>query len=252
MCIVSALIDQALRRAYQLPVVGFEPPTQAMIPPQCYRCRFIQWPRQLYETLVWSHHPSMSEHVPGSSGATEPMPKARKKCPHGKQRFRCRECKGGGVCKHGKDKSRCKVCDGNAICRHGKRRARCIPCGGGDICIHKKMRGVCPTCNPSGYCAKLCRNRVYAALVLRHGISKESHTMEYVGCTNGELKEYIESLFEEDMSWENAGSWHIDHIRPCASFDLTLESERHKCFHYKNLQPLWATANLRKGAKWDG
>ena len=165
MCIVSALIDQALRRAYQLPVVGFEPPTQAMIPPQCYRCRFIQWPRQLYETLVWSHHPSMSEHVPGSSGATEPMPKARKKCPHGKQRFRCRECKGGGVCKHGKDKSRCKVCDGNAICRHGKRRARCIPCGGGDICIHKKMRGVCPTCNPSGYCAKLCRNRVYACLL---------------------------------------------------------------------------------------
>ena len=57
------------------------------------------------------------------------------------------------------------------------------------------------------------------------------------------------------MSWDNYGDWHVDHIRPCASFDLTNEDEQRICFHYKNLQPLWGPDNLEKGAKdptlWD-
>jgi len=51
------------------------------------------------------------------------------------------------------------------------------------------------------------------------------------------------------MSWNNHGEWHIDHIKPCTSFDLSKLSEQKKCFHYKNLQPLWAKDNLSKGAK---
>jgi hypothetical protein len=51
------------------------------------------------------------------------------------------------------------------------------------------------------------------------------------------------------MSWSNWGKfgWHIDHIRPCASFDLSKKSEQLKCFNYSNLQPLWAVENLKKG-----
>jgi HNH endonuclease. len=54
------------------------------------------------------------------------------------------------------------------------------------------------------------------------------------------------------MSWDNYGrdGWHIDHIRPCASFDLTDPEQQRQCFHYTNLQPLWAADNIRKGAKW--
>lgn len=49
----------------------------------------------------------------------------------------------------------------------------------------------------------------------------------------------------------SSGEWHIDHIKPCASFDLTDPEEQKECFHYTNLQPLWAKDNLNKGAKYD-
>ncbi len=46
-------------------------------------------------------------------------------------------------------------------------------------------------------------------------------------------------------------TWHIDHRVPCAKFDLTKKEEQEKCFHYTNLQPLWAKDNLTKGSKYD-
>ncbi|NBT08982.1 MAG: hypothetical protein EBS98_09300, partial [Chitinophagia bacterium] len=43
--------------------------------------------------------------------------------------------------------------------------------------------------------------------------------------------------------------WHLDHIQPCASFDLTDPSQQKKCFHYSNIQPLWAKDNWSKGSR---
>lgn len=63
-----------------------------------------------------------------------------------------------------------------------------------------------------------------------------------------QLKKHLEIKFTKGMSWENYGKWHVDHIKPCAKFDLTKESEQRKCFHYTNLQPLWAIDNFKKGA----
>lgn len=51
------------------------------------------------------------------------------------------------------------------------------------------------------------------------------------------------------MTWENKHLWHIDHIRPCASFDLTIPEQQRQCFKYLNCQPLWAKDNLSKGDK---
>ena len=48
------------------------------------------------------------------------------------------------------------------------------------------------------------------------------------------------------MSWDNHGEWHIDHRKPCASFDITDSDEQKKCFHYTNLQPMWADENIAK------
>ena len=89
------------------------------------------------------------------------------------------------------------------------------------------------------------RSRLYAFV---KGKNKKS-SFEYVGCSIDELKKHLSSQFTEGMSWENYGEWHIDHIRPCASFDLSKDEERYECFNYSNLQPLWAKDNLKKGAK---
>ena len=85
------------------------------------------------------------------------------------------------------------------------------------------------------------------------GLKKSDRTVKYLGCTGRELVAHLESQFSPGMSWDNYGlkGWHIDHIRPCASFDFTDEKQLHDCFHYTNLQPLWAEDNMTKGASWD-
>lgn len=80
---------------------------------------------------------------------------------------------------------------------------------------------------------------------------KHDTTLKLVGCDSNKLREYIESKFTEGMAWENYGEWHVDHIRPCCSFDLSQEEDQRQCFHYTNLQPLWAKDNFQKGGKFD-
>lgn len=72
-----------------------------------------------------------------------------------------------------------------------------------------------------------------------------------LGCSVNDFRIYIESQFEPGMSWSNYGlkGWHIDHILPCALFDLTRAAHRKICFHFSNMQPLWAGDNLRKFTK---
>ena len=87
-------------------------------------------------------------------------------------------------------------------------------------------------------------------IALKKGVTKSSGTIELLGCSILELKNHLQNKFVEGMSWENYGEWQIDHIRPCASFNLINEEDQRLCFHYTNLQPLWAEENNRKGAKW--
>lgn len=84
--------------------------------------------------------------------------------------------------------------------------------------------------------------------VRAQGGAKASSSYELVGCSHAQLLEHLSQQFSCGMNWENFGQWHIDHIRPCASFDLTDPEQQKACFHYTNLQPLWARDNLRKGA----
>ena len=78
---------------------------------------------------------------------------------------------------------------------------------------------------------------------------KSKRTMELIGCSTDYLLNYLESQFDDEMSWSNYGAWHLDHIFPCCSFDLSNEEEQRVCFHYSNLQPLWAIDNLMKGGR---
>lgn len=99
--------------------------------------------------------------------------------------------------------------------------------------------------------SRLFRGRVRDAL-RNGGVSYTKRSGgKLLGCSYERYKEYLSELFTEGMSWEGVlcGEIHIDHIKPCSSFDLTKEEERKKCFHFSNTQPLWAKDNLQKSKK---
>jgi len=72
-----------------------------------------------------------------------------------------------------------------------------------------------------------------------------------VGCSRPALIAHIEAQFLPGMSWSNYGrnGWHVDHIRPCCTFDLTRHEQVLICFNFKNLRPLWETDHLRRGKR---
>lgn len=100
---------------------------------------------------------------------------------------------------------------------------------------------------------KILSSRFLAA-VKAQSTKKRFRTLDLIGCSIPELKVHLQSKWLSGMNWENYGTyrrgqpmtWHIDHIRPCASFDLTDPEQQRECFHYTNLQPLWAIDNIRK------
>lgn len=108
--------------------------------------------------------------------------------------------------------------------------------------------------NPAAKIATRISGRIYHALKSQ-STSKVTKTAELLGCSADEFMKYL--LGHEnntgDFSSENYGKvWHVDHIRPLASFDLTMESEQLKAFHYTNCQPLSATDNISKGSLYNG
>lgn len=78
---------------------------------------------------------------------------------------------------------------------------------------------------------------------------KSKSTIELLGCSLEDFKIWIESQFQDGMTWENYGQWHLDHAYPCAKFNLEQPYEQKICFNWFNLQPLWAKDNLQKSAK---
>lgn len=96
--------------------------------------------------------------------------------------------------------------------------------------------------------AHLLRGRIWKAI---KNNQKTGSAVKDLGCSIQELKVYLESKFTEGMNWDNWSNngWHIDHIIPLASFDLTNREEFLKACHYTNLQPLWAKDNILKSNK---
>jgi hypothetical protein len=70
-----------------------------------------------------------------------------------------------------------------------------------------------------------------------------------LGCSIQHLKLHLELFFDKGMTWDNYGhsGWHIDHIKPLSSFDLTDRKQFLEANNYKNLQPLWSKDNYSKG-----
>lgn len=91
------------------------------------------------------------------------------------------------------------------------------------------------------------RKRIRCAL---KGLSKPDSSERLLGCRFSEFIDYIKAQFKPGMTMDNYGKqWHIDHIIPCSAFDLSNEGEIRQCFHFSNLRPMWAKANMKKGSK---
>jgi hypothetical protein len=90
------------------------------------------------------------------------------------------------------------------------------------------------------------RRRISSVL---KGEIKNDTTINLLGCNVETLKKHLQFKFTKGMKWSNYGTWHVDHIIPCAKFDLTKIENQKICFHYTNLQPLWAKDNCSKQHK---
>ena len=99
--------------------------------------------------------------------------------------------------------------------------------------------------DPAYAMARRLRSRLYKLI---KG-NKAASTMALVGCTSAELVRHLESTMVDGMNWDNRFWWSIDHIVPCALFDLRDPVQQRICFHYSNLQVLWSHDNLRKSNK---
>jgi len=84
--------------------------------------------------------------------------------------------------------------------------------------------------------------------IRRNGKYIDESLIKLVGCDYKTFRNHIESLFDNNMTWNNRGrrGWHFDHIRPTVSFDLLNEEQLKVCFNYRNFQPLWSTRNSAK------
>lgn len=100
--------------------------------------------------------------------------------------------------------------------------------------------------SPTRKVASLLRCRVWKAIRSKNEL-KFCSTERLVGLSFPRLMQWLELQFEPGMSWSNYGQWHIDHIIPCAAFDLRKKSQQLVAFNYLNLRPLWGKENIVKG-----
>jgi hypothetical protein len=94
------------------------------------------------------------------------------------------------------------------------------------------------------------RSRVWQALK-KQKVTKTQKTNELIGCSIIKLQSHLESKFQPGMNWGNYGrkGWHIDHIIPLSSFNLSDPDQLKIATHYTNLQPLWWFDNIKKSNK---
>ena len=94
------------------------------------------------------------------------------------------------------------------------------------------------------------RTAIYQVLK-ESNVQKNGHYFEILKYSPDELITHLEEKFTGEMSWNNYGIWHVDHIRPISSFNIQEIGDESfmECWSLKNLQPLWGDENIRKSNK---
>lgn len=108
--------------------------------------------------------------------------------------------------------------------------------------------------NDPNFCLVTSLRSRLSESIKKAGGNKNCTTFNLIGCSPKELKIHLESLFLPEMSWGNYGKngWNVDHIKPCASFNLIDPEQQKLCFHYTNLRPMWESDNFSKGSLYNG
>jgi hypothetical protein len=117
----------------------------------------------------------------------------RKKCPHNRQRSRCKECGGSGICEHNRQRSVCNLCGGSGICKHSRVKAQCKQCDGSGICEHNRQRSVCKLCGGSSICK---HNRRRSVCKQCGGSSLCQHNRDKKRCKQCGANRYLISYVE--------------------------------------------------------
>lgn len=103
--------------------------------------------------------------------------------------------------------------------------------------------------DPTFKMERYMRARIYMAFTTK-GLKKSNRTWKYINCSSDFFKKWIEFQLYDGMTLENYGNfWHIDHVKPCASFDLGKEEHINECFSWKNMRPLRSEKNKKKNDK---
>jgi len=143
-------------------------------------------------------------------------------------------------------------------CERGRRRMCSPSCMWKVTASERKVYDDASARDRAKYVRKKSIPRRWLACVLRSRINsaikhemRSGSAVKLLGCSVDECVAYLESKFLPGMTWQNWGlrGWHLDHIRPLASFDLANGQQFSEACHYTNLQPLWAKDNLAKGSR---
>jgi len=94
----------------------------------------------------------------------------------------------------------------------------------------------------------MCNIRTRVHNVLKQ--NKTCKTDKLLCCNKEQLKTWLTYQLHDDLDWSNYGTlWHIDHVIPLAFFNLLDQKEQLLAFHWSNLRPLNAVANIDKSDK---
>ena len=100
--------------------------------------------------------------------------------------------------------------------------------------------------NKGDYKIKKAWRRLLTRSVKNLKHSKIDNTINELGYSYEDLKKRIECQFQDGMSWDNYGEWHIDHKKPLSLFNENTSPKTVNSL--SNLQPLWKIDNLKKGS----
>ena len=106
---------------------------------KCPRCKSYKYPSQFFK--LGKVMKSCSD-----CNVRAEIYRKQAKCPHGKQKQKCKDCGGSQICVHGNWKYQCKECCGSQICPHDRRKSTCKDCGGSQVCIHDRIKSACKQC----------------------------------------------------------------------------------------------------------